>query len=283
MDSECIVCRMRQALDMCKFVDAEEDMRQEVLQRVMDILIQRDALEPSGEIDFRIQNEIKRILGLDDPYKAVKEESIRKALAIYPRLKKLVRESREPLKRATEICIAGNVIDFGPSNTHDIGAAVEEATLTEKHHFDWEEFQEALINAKSVLVLADNAGETVFDRVMIEEMNKPVIYAVKSAPALNDAMMPDVLASGLDPLVKIVENGSPMVGTVLAKCSAEFLALYTSVDMVISKGQANFETLLDEQRRVFFLLKIKCDLLSRKHHIPLNEYVLLDNRKLHER
>jgi len=281
LDSECIVCRMRQVLDMCKFVDADEAQRQEVLDRVMDILVHRDIYEPSGEIGFMIHNEVKRILDLDDPYQSVKEVSIRKALAIYPRLKKLVRTADNPLKRAVEICIAGNVIDFAPSNSHDIEAAVEEVIASEKNHFDWEPFTEVLDQTDSILMLADNAGETVFDRIFIEELDKPIKYAVKSEPVSNDAVVEDAVASGLEPLVEIIENGSPMAGTVLQKCSREFLDLYQNAEMIISKGQANFETLVHEKRRIFFLFKVKCDLLSRKHDIPMNEYVLLDNHKLH--
>jgi len=282
MDSECIVCHMRQALDMCKFVGADEIKRQQVMQIVMEILVRRDEIEPSGEISFMIQNEIKRIIDLDDPYKSVKEKSIRKALTIYPQLKKLIRSSDMPLRTAVEICIAGNVIDFAPSNSHDMEAAIKEVLASKKDHFDWKLFKEELDKTEMVLLLGDNAGETVFDRVLIEEMDKPVIYAVKSEPVSNDAVMEDAIASGLDAVAEIIENGSPMSGTVLSKCSAEFSKLYASADMVISKGQANFETLVSEQRRIFFLFKVKCDLLSRKHGIPLNEYVLLDNSTLQD-
>jgi len=267
---------------MCKFVGADETKRQQVMQVVMEILVRRDEIEPSGEISFMIQNEIKRVIDLDDPYKSVKEKSIRKALTIYPQLKKLVRSSDTPLRTAVEICIAGNVIDFAPSNSHDMETAIKEVLASNKNHFDWEPFKEELEKVETILLLGDNAGETVFDRVLIEEMGKQVIYAVKSEPVSNDAVMEDAIESGLDAVAVVIENGSPMAGTVLSKCSAEFLKLHASADMVISKGQANFETLVSEQRRIFFLFKVKCDLLSRKHGTPLNEYVLLDNRTLQD-
>ncbi|MCD6355958.1 MAG: DUF89 family protein, partial [Anaerolineaceae bacterium] len=223
MNSECIVCRMRQALDMCKFVNADEEKRQQVLQTVMEILLRRNEIETDdGEIGVMISSEIKRILGEDDPYKSAKEESIRKALEIYPRLKDLVRASSEPLLTAVEICIAGNVIDFGPSSTHNIESAIEEVIASKKTHFDWDAFKDALEKSSEVLILADNAGETVFDRVLIEEMGKPVKYVVKSAPALNDAMREDAVASGLEGITEIIENGSQVGGTVLSNCSKEF-------------------------------------------------------------
>jgi damage-control phosphatase, subfamily I len=278
MDSDCIVCRMRQALDMCRFVDAEESVRQEVLQTAMEILVQRDELEPSEDVGVLIFDKIKQILDLDDPYKSIKAESIRTALNILPRLKEIVKTSDVPLRTAAEICIAGNVIDFGPSNTHNIEESIEEVLTSQKHRFDWVSFSDAIKNAKTILMLADNAGETVFDRVLIDEINVPIQYAVKDKPVLNDAIFEDAIESGLDGLVEIIENGSPLSGTVLSRCSPEFVEIYSSVDMVISKGQANFETLAKEDRQIFFLFKVKCDLLSRKHEIPLNEYVLMNNK-----
>jgi len=277
MDSECIVCHIRQSLDVCRFVNAEEAKRQKVLQRVMEILVEREAYDP-GEIGFIIRNEVKRILDLRDPYQVIKDESIRQALALYPRLKELVREADDPLRRAVEIALAGNVIDVGPSGTYDMEGAVQEVLGAEKHHFDWDAFREELEKAEYVLMLGDNAGETVFDRVLIEEIRKPVKYTVKSEPVLNDAVLADALASGLEDATEIVENGSPMSGTVLSRCSDAFLRLYADAPMVISKGQANFESLAGESRRIFFLFKVKCDLLARTYSLPLNEYVLLDNR-----
>ena len=280
MDSECIVCKIRQVWDICNFVGADEDLRQIVLNRTMELLMQRDDPEISRDLGFIISENVKQILNLDDPYATVKRESIQKALAIYPRLKELVRTSKEPLRSAVEICIAGNVIDFGPSASHDIEKAVQEVLSVEKQHFDWENFKKELDTVETILFLADNAGETVFDRVLIEEMNKKVTYVVKSAPAMNDALIEDAVDSGLNGLVDIMENGSPMAGTVLHKCSPEFLEVYRSAEMVISKGQANFETLVNEKRHIFFMFKVKCNLLSRKHDLPLNMYVLLDNLTL---
>jgi uncharacterized protein with ATP-grasp and redox domains len=282
LDSECIVCRMRQALDMCKFVEADEALRQELMDRVMHILMRRDDYKEPGEIGLVLHETARKILNLDDPYLIVKQESIQKALDIYPKLQRWISEANDPLLRAVEICIAGNVIDFGPSNQHDIELALQEIFSKPKNYFDWSEFQEELEKSETILMLADNAGETVFDRAFIESIRKPVIYAVKSEAIINDATRDDALASGLDSAAMIMENGSPMSGTILPKCSPAFLHEFEHADMVISKGQANFETLVEADRRIFFLFKVKCGLLSRHNNIPLNEYVLLDSRKLHE-
>lgn len=279
IESECVVCRLRQALDVCNFMGTDEITKQSILKRVMEILI--DGIEndsPDG-VGFLIQTELKRLTNHDDPYKKVKAESIQKALELYPSLVQLVENSSHKLKTAVELCIAGNVIDFGPSNKHDIELAVRQVMEAEKSYFDFEEFAEELKNARTVLVLGDNAGETVFDRLLMEQVDKNYSYAVKGEAVLNDAIFEDAVASGIDQVAEIIKNGSPMSGTVLPHCSSEFKDLFHSADMVISKGQANFETLAEEKRRIFFLFKVKCMLLCRKHNLPLNEYVLLDNRK----
>jgi hypothetical protein len=271
---------MRQALDVCDFVGADEATKQTVLSQVMKILISGIEDDLSEGVGFHIQNELKKLTHHADPYQMVKAASIAKALELYPSLKKLVRESNDPLRTAVELCIAGNVIDFGPSNSHDIELAVQQVLKAEKSIFHFKEFSASLENAKTVLMLGDNAGETVFDRLFMEHVGRCFYYAVKSEPTLNDALYEDAAASGIDQTATIVKNGSPVGGTHIPSCSDEFKSLFYSADMVISKGQANFETLVDEPRPIFFLFKVKCALLHKKHGLPLKEFVLLDNQKI---
>jgi len=282
IESECILCTMRQAQDVCNFVGADESARQSVFKRIMQILISGIDEDPADGINYLVHEELKKLTNHADPYKKVKDESIKKALEIFPRMIGLVEKSGEPLKTAVELCIAGNVIDFGPSNMHDIETSINEVLRSNKQHFDFDSFQDEINRSQTIIILGDNAGETVFDRILIHKLNHKVYYAVKSKPILNDAVMDDAVNSGLAQVATIIENGSSRSGTYLPHCSQEFLDLFYSTDMVISKGQANFETLVHEVRRIFFLFKVKCKLLSRKHNLPLGEYVLLDNKSLRE-
>jgi uncharacterized protein with ATP-grasp and redox domains len=280
IQSECVVCTMRQASDVCDFVGAEESKRQALLRRVMQILIQGIESDSEENVGFQVHEELKRITDSADPYKAVKEQSIQSAILLLPRLVDLVENSDKPLRTAVELSIAGNVIDFGPSRVHNMEAAIDEVLNAGRSRFDFDAFHDAVTKARRVLILGDNAGETVFDRPLISQLDREVFYAVKSRPILNDATRGDAIDSGLDVVATIVENGSPRSGTYLPWCSQQFLDLYHSADLVISKGQANFETLVNETRRIFFLLKVKCKLLSRRHGLPLGEYVLIDNWQL---
>lgn len=280
VESECIVCHIRQVMDVCDFINADEPTRQSVLKHIMQIIINAMDDEPEEGVDNLIHQELKKIIHQKDPYVDVKKKSIKKALEIYPRMVELADNSVEPLKTLVELCIAGNVIDFGPSNSHDIEASITEVSSSEKHHFDFLAFSDELNKAKTVLVLGDNAGETVFDRILMERLTQRVFYSVKSEPILNDALMADALDSGISACATIIENGSGVAGTFLPQCSQEFLHLFHSADMVISKGMANFETLVNEKRRIFFLFKVKCGHISRKYNLHLGEYVLIDNQTL---
>jgi len=280
IESECIVCIMRQAQDVCDFVDAEEPARQSVFKNVMQILIKGIDQDLKEGASFLVHEELKKLTNNPDPYKKAKDESIAKALEIFPRMMDLVKRSEDPLRTAVELCIAGNVIDFGPSNSHNIEITISEVMDPNKRYFDLDSFRNEYNKSETALILGDNAGETVFDRILISQLKQKIFYAVKSEPILNDAVKIDAINSGLDQFAEIIENGSPRSGTYLPKCSQEFINLFNSADLVISKGQANFETLVNEHRRIFFLFKVKCKLLSHKHNLPLGEYVLIDNRSL---
>jgi hypothetical protein len=125
-----------------------------------------------------------------------------------------------------------------------------------------------------VLYLGDNAGETVFDRVLIEALEPPVLYAVKGGPVLNDATLDDALAAGLETCATIIDNGSRAPGTVLDLCSAEFRGAFDAAPLVIAKGQANYETLSEAGPRVFCLLQAKCPVIAEDMRVPVGSTIV---------
>jgi hypothetical protein len=139
-------------------------------------------------------------------------------------------------------------------------------------------FVSTLSSAKSILYLGDNAGESVFDKILIEAMQKPVTYVVREHPVINDVTMEDALASGIQEVASIISSGSDAPGILLNDCSDEFRHAFENADMIISKGQGNYETLSETTRPVFFLLKAKCHVIA--HHLGVNEndIVLKDAR-----
>jgi len=271
---DCFPCFLRQALEAARMAGADEERQRLILDRTMALLQDASLESKPPEIGDRVHRIVRQLTGDDDPYAAVKAESTREALRLYPRLKALVAEDGDRLERAIRIAIAGNVIDFATGADFDIKEGLERILNQPFAINDIAAFRKALSEARSVLYLGDNAGETVFDRVLIEALDVPVIYAVKGGPIINDATVDDALAAGLDEVAEVVSTGSDAPGTILSRCSAEFRALYERAELVIAKGQANYETLSGEGGRLFFLLKVKCPVIARDIGAPVGSIVL---------
>ena len=182
---------------------------------------------------YHISQMAKKRIGDVDLYQKIKEESNRRALELYPRLKEKVRSAQDRLMMAVEIAIAGNVIDYGAKNTLDIEKEIEKLFNEEFYHvgksvFEYKDFVKDLSAAKRVLYLADNAGEVVFDRVLIEEFceEKEVIFVVREKPIINDATKKDACDCGINKIAKIMSSGVESPGTILKYCSKEFISVF---------------------------------------------------------
>jgi len=263
---DCIPCFFRQALQAARLAEADEDTQRQILvmlgRQLADFSL--DSTPPEmGQILYSL---VKNQVG-QDPFKEIKEKSNRYALDLYPELKNRVKNSSKPLRVAVRLAIAGNVIDYGVPRRFELKEEIEEVLSSEYGIFQFKELIQSLNRVEKVLYLADNAGEIVFDRILIEELLrefKPELtVAVRGAPVINDATLTDARQVGLDKLCRVVSNGSDAPGTLLNHCSPEFLNMYQTADLVISKGQGNFESLWGEKKNIFFLFKIKCDVVAR--------------------
>lgn len=285
---DCIPCFFRQALEASRIAGADQKTQKDILDKLAKTLpdFSLNASPPEmGRIIYRL---VREMTGNDDPYKDIKAESNRASLGIYDELKRKVGRSRDRLLTAIELAIAGNIIDYGVKNSLDVYKEVERILTIEndsirkedKKRFDFHEFKHALKGAKSILYLGDNAGETVFDRILIEEImymhkDKKVIYAVKERPVINDALFEDVKDCGIDKIAEVVSTGLDSPGTILRLCSKEFLAIFKKADMIISKGQGNFEALSDSKRPVFFLFMAKCPMVAKELGCCMGDVLLL--------
>lgn len=265
---------MRQALTAARMAEADEEQQWTVLARVLEKLRHIEPTSTPPEMGNQIHRIVRQVVESSDPYRAAKEANCRQALALYPRMKSLLREADNSLEMAVRLSIAGNIIDLALEQQYDLWETVERVLAQPFAIDDMAAFREAVSRTKQVLYLADNAGETVFDRVLIESLDLPVVYAIKAGPILNDATLTDALATGIDGIAEIVSTGSDAPGTILSLCSEEFLQMYTDADFVIAKGQANYETLSEAGPKVFFLLQIKCPVISRDVGVPVGSIVL---------
>jgi len=186
----------------------------------------------------------------------------------------MVEQSDDPLLTAIRIAIAGNVIDLGINKTFDLVKDVEKILAQDFAIFDYDSFRQRLDGAQNVLYLGDNCGESVFDKILIEQIKKPVIFAVRSAPIINDVTMEEAIESGLDEVANLMESGCVAPGTILSQCTEEFMEVYNSADLIISKGQGNYEGLSEADRPIFFLLKAKCHVIAKDLGVHEGDIVL---------
>jgi uncharacterized protein with ATP-grasp and redox domains len=267
---DCYACFMRQTLQAARFSGADEATQRRALLRTMQILADSPADATPPQMSESIHRAIREETHCSDNYREVKKTSTQQAMAFYPMLKQMVAKSEDPFEMAARIAVIGNIIDFGAAETINLDQDIEKDladSLTVDHttHLKTE-----LEKAPWALYLADNAGETVFDRVFIETIrHKDLRYVVKSGPVLNDALREDAEAVGLDKIVPIYETGVDAVGVVPQRSSKEFLDLLNSAPVIIAKGQANFESLGGTHYNVYFLFKVKCPMVADITGLPV--------------
>lgn len=276
---DCYPCFFIQAIRTSRMITSDEKKIWQILNEVSLSLPKIHFGATPPEIGREVYRIISKRTGIKDPYRKIKEKCTRQALSLYPELKKLINSSEDRLMTAIRISIAGNIIDFGANFDFDLKKDVGTILSQDFSINHYREFCEALDKARKILYLADNAGETVFDRFLIEEINKPVIYVVRAHPIINDATREDALLAGIDKVAEIVSSGCDAPGNILKFCSDEFLKVYRSADLIISKGQGNYEGLSDEDRPIFFLLKTKCHVIARDIGIDEGSIVLMKASK----
>jgi len=184
-------------------------------------------------------------------------------------LEKIMANSEDKLLTAIRIAIAGNVIDLGVKKSFDIVKDVKNILEQDFAIFDYSAFKTQLEKTENILYIGDNVGESVFDKILIKELKKPVTYAVRTIPIINDVTMEDAIESGLDEVAELIDSGCESPGIIINQSTPEFLKIFNTSGLIISKGQGNFEGLSDCNRQVFFLLKTKCPIIS--NHIGVED------------
>ncbi|KNY29463.1 damage-control phosphatase ARMT1 family protein [Pseudobacteroides cellulosolvens] len=275
---DCLPCFLRQVLDASRMATHQLDIQKAIIIETAKLIQNYEEYRYSPSVGREMHSIVKKYTGVSDPYKDVKVRNIKTALSIYPSLKYFLFKTKDRLYWALKIAATGNIIDSAIYNDIDVESRVGKELDREFAVCDIDRFEKLLKNCKTLLIIADNAGETVFDRVLIEELlYLNIIYAVRSEPIINDATAEDVYASDFNRSVKVVSSGCNAPGTIIEECSDEFLEIYNNADIVISKGQGNFETLSEQKREIFFLLKAKCPIVADRLGVYVGDYVLKSN------
>jgi hypothetical protein len=282
---ECIPCFIKQSLEAARMASDEQEIHEKVVKEVMKHLQSISFDDSPPELSREVHAIIREITKSKDPYKKVKVISNKTAKKQYPHLKKLIKQAEDPLLMAIKLAIVGNVVDFGTTNRFKTEDMIDKAVKEDFEDDAYPHFKKTLKKAKTILYLADNSGEIFFDKLLIEELvkrNKKIIYVVKSNPIINDVTIEDAKFAELDKITTIIKGDTGQKksapGMVLSYASKEFLNLFKTSDMVISKGQGNYEGLSDIDREVFFLLVIKCPLVARDINCEMARLILKNKR-----
>lgn len=275
---DCLPCFLRQVLEASRTATDDIDIQKKILKETAMVIADFESYDYSPEVGRVMHNIVKKYTGIDDPYREIKNRDLKAAEEAYPYLKHFLHKKNNRLYWALKISATGNVMDSALYKNIDIQSCIDNELHKEFTICDIERFESLKKNAKTILIIGDNAGETVFDRVLTEELlDMDITYAVRNGPIINDATLEDAYASKLNYRTKIISTGCNAPGVILKECSKEFLEIYNKADIVISKGQGNFETLSEQKRETFFLLKAKCPVIAKKIGVNINDYIFKNN------
>ena len=285
--SDCYACVIDQVRSAARFADLNAAQTRRV------ITLAQAVLEESKTTPILVQHVIRKVADAIiqergqssdfDIYAAVKKTSNTLALACAQGVAEKIAASAAPFEAGLQAAAAGNIIDFGAKNhgALDLNKELQSLTDVSFTRYDIDPLKEALAGADALLYICDNSGEIVFDRLFIDEIRRlypglEIVAAVRDKPIINDATLEDARAVGLDRLVTTLSSGSVYPGTVLTETTSRFRQLFAAADVVLAKGQGNLETLLPHaDKRLFFLLRIKCDYMAALTGVQKGSLVLM--------
>jgi len=262
MKKECYFCHTRTVEKLIQKFNPSPETAEDFL-RSINQLFGKEWETTNPYLATKIHRLAKEKLNVADLYKEEKYNANKVLLDHYDQWKTLITESSNPFRTAAKLAVIGNVIDYAAHslNEDNLVGQIRQLTSEELAVDETEELFARLQKADSVFYIGDNAGEVVFDKLFIETINHPnITFAVRGFPVINDITLDDAKQTGIDKLCKVISNGYDAPSTLLKHCSAEFMEAYNNADIIIAKGQGNFEGLMDEKKEnLFFMLMAKCD------------------------
>ncbi len=276
LTNDCLVCIARGSLDAARLATDNANHQQKIIKKILKKLSTIDMNNPPPMMAREIQRAVKQVTGVDDPYARLKKKYNDFALSLFPALEKKV--AQNSFEMAVRLCIAGNIIDFGTHTTigeQKVLDTIDQA-LSMEINGRVASLEKVCSKAKHILWLADNSGEIVFDKLLLQKLDlAKVVVAVRGGPTQNDATMADAEYTGLTDLVRVIDTGAAIPGVLLDHCSKEFKRHYEKADLIVAKGQGNFETLDHADARIFYLFKAKCPVVADHAGCKLGDIVIM--------
>ena len=275
----CIPCIVKQSYTLSRLLGVEdENLQSKIIYETMNLLLEEKDTPTAPHFSGKLQSIINKNLNGTASFKEMKERNRETAEKYIKYLKTMVEASTDKLETAIRISITGNTIDLGANPNFDLEREINIITSNQINLDSLGLFRKDLKKANRILFIADNYEEALFDKISIEQLiPKEVVFAVRSKEILNDITLEDAKSLGIDKLCKVIESGSTISGTAMEQVSNEFLDYFNNADLVISKGQGNFETLLNSKRKIYFLFKIKCEPIAELCGYPAGTGLIYTN------
>lgn len=265
INEKCLPCLINQVIKVANITNCSN--RDDLYHQVFEKLSKIDFNKSNPEIIGMIFELVKKHLNNEDPYLEIRRYYNNLFLQNYDNFDKKI----DSFKTAIKYAIIGNIIDFSPINNQEIMKIddwfdnIDNLSLAIDHV---DQLINDIKNAKTILYLGDNCGEICLDKLLLKRIKQlnptlKIYFGVRGEPVVNDSIEADGYEVGIDEYASIISNGDNSLGTVLSRTSAEFNRIYKNCDFVIAKGQANFESLSEEDKKIYFLLMVKCGVIAK--------------------
>jgi len=272
---DCVPCVFQQVLRASRRLTNDDQELFALQAHTMDLLRDRVYTGSPSDLSGSALRAVADHFGVEDLYAKERRRTNQIMLQLEPQLRKLIEYSPDVLSTALRLAAAANMIDFGITDNVDISAALEKAMTISFAIDHSDQLRKDVARSKKLLYIADNAGEIVVDKLVLEAIgHKNAWVGVRGAPIFTDVTVADAEEAGIGAVARIISSGSVRLGVVIEDCSAQFKRCLTQADLIISKGQANFQTLHDLDKTAYFIMTAKCDLIARRLGVRLGDVVV---------
>lgn len=287
INKDCFECDINQMKKISNYMKLDIEVENNLLDITNNYLANCDMSKTNPEIMGEIWRKISEVIETDNPYKEVKSYYNNLLLSMEKDIESLISKSDNPDILALKICIIGNLIDFAAShkfNENSLREMINNTSNIKLEIDDSKEMLEKIKDAKTLLYLGDNCGEIVIDKIFIKRLKQMnpelnVYYGVRGKTIVNDVTIEDANEVGINKVAKVISNGDGSLGTVLDRTSSEFRKIFKECDMIISKGQGNYEGLIGSSKEnIYFLFMAKCNLVARSIGVKTLSIVCLKNK-----
>ncbi|WP_428023855.1 damage-control phosphatase ARMT1 family protein [Arcobacter sp.] len=277
---DCVECIVGQINKATKLLDLDVDLANEINKEVEKKALNFDFKKSPPFVAKDVYEYLAIKTNLKDPLEKLKQKSIKKATTYVPLIEKKISLSEDKLFTAIKAAVAGNVIDFATTKEFCLDQEINSIFETDFSINDYKIFKEKLEKTDSLIILADNAGENIFDKVLIKTIsslypNLKIYYATRGKAIINDITTKEAFQSGIDKYCEVISSGVDTPGLDKSRASKEFMELFNKTPLILSKGMGNFECLESHNdNKVFFLFKVKCNVVANTISRNLGEIVL---------